>query len=124
MAHSIIPDLQLLVPALPRPAHGRVGMSLPVWGRATPAYAFASPPASVLPIPPRLLRRPQLLTRSSLQPLGEASVRSTGPLDWQRPHPELSKFSQIPPDLVVKWQAIDITNVIFSLIWRRHLVQT
>jgi len=31
---------------------------------------------------------------------------------------------QIPPDLVVKWQAIDIADVIFSLIWRRHLVHT
>src|SRR5262249_35343457 len=29
---------------------------------------------------------------------------------------------QIPPDLVVKWQTIDIANVILSLIWRRHLV--
>ena len=31
---------------------------------------------------------------------------------------------QIPPDLVVKWQAIDIADVIFSLIWRRPLVHT
>ena len=32
------------------------------------------------------------------------------------------KKMQIPPDLVVKWQAIDIANVILSLIWRRYLV--
>jgi hypothetical protein len=31
---------------------------------------------------------------------------------------------QIPPDFVVKYQAIDIADVIFSLIWRRHLVHT
>ena len=31
---------------------------------------------------------------------------------------------QIPPDLVVKWQAIDIADVIFSLIWRRRHVHT
>jgi hypothetical protein len=39
------------------------------------------------------------------------------------PLPSLQK-NQIPPDLVVKWQAIDIADVIFSLIWRRHLAHT
>ena len=33
-------------------------------------------------------------------------------------------MSQIPPDLVVKCQAIDIVEVIFSLIWRGNIVQT
>jgi hypothetical protein len=37
---------------------------------------------------------------------------------------ELCKNEQIPPNLVVKWQAIDIADAIFSLIWRRHLVHT
>jgi hypothetical protein len=31
---------------------------------------------------------------------------------------------QIPPDLVVKYQAIDIFEVIFSLVWQRNIVQT
>src|SRR5712691_10620617 len=33
-----------------------------------------------------------------------------------------SRPDQIPPDLVVKLQIIDIADVIFSPIWRRHLV--
>src|SRR5262249_24462985 len=32
--------------------------------------------------------------------------------------------TQIPPDLVVKYQAIDIVEVIFSLIWRWDIAQT
>ena len=34
------------------------------------------------------------------------------------------RFFQIPPDLVVKYQAIDIVELIFSLIWRQNIVQT
>src|SRR5262249_11919620 len=36
---------------------------------------------------------------------------------------EVRKY-QIPPDLVVKYQAVDIVEVISSLIWRRNIVQT
>ena len=31
---------------------------------------------------------------------------------------------QIPPDLVVEYQGIDIVEVILSLIWQRSIVQT
>jgi len=37
-------------------------------------------------------------------------------------HHRDGKF-QIPPDLVVKYQRIDIVNVIFSPIWRRSIVE-
>jgi transposase-like protein len=36
----------------------------------------------------------------------------------------LRGICQIPPDLVVQYQAIDIVGVIFSLIWRLNLVHT
>ena len=36
----------------------------------------------------------------------------------------LNQIYQIPPDLVVKYQAVDIVEVISSLIWRRNIVQT
>ena len=42
------------------------------------------------------------------------------------PSPPFSHIpsDQIPPDLVVKYQAIDIVEVIFSLVWQRNIVQT
>jgi len=41
-----------------------------------------------------------------------------------RRHCQLNAKTQIPPDLVVKYQVIDIAEVISSLIWRRNIVQT
>jgi hypothetical protein len=35
---------------------------------------------------------------------------------------KVSQRCQIPPDFVVKYQAIDIAEILFSPIWRRHLV--
>jgi len=63
MVYSIIPDLRVLVPAHHQSAYGRVGRRLPVLGRAIPSRVFTSPPGPVLPVPPRLLGKPRLLTR-------------------------------------------------------------
>src|SRR5262249_37465314 len=40
------------------------------------------------------------------------------------PTDPMGKMFQIPSDLVVKFQTIDIVEVVFSLIWRRNIAQT
>jgi hypothetical protein len=47
--------------------------------------------------------------------------------DYQDPdgsvrHDNGPGIGQIPPDLVVKHQAVDIVEIISSLIWRRNIV--
>src|SRR6266705_4492582 len=55
----------------------------------------------------------QMVSRGLVYPLRVSRLTYTAPNPG-----ECGKY-QIPPDLVVKYQAIDIVEIIFSLIWQR-----
>ena len=54
--------------------------------------------------------------------LKELEVRQESYREWSEADAR-ARMLQTPPDSVLKCQTIDVTEVIFSLCWRRNLVQ-
>jgi hypothetical protein len=72
----------------------------------------------------RTENRPAVIDElDSLQLISEKAVVEQH-INMRRISRDVHAYFQIPPDLVVKCQAIDIGKVISLLIWRRNIVQT